>query len=109
VYINQGKVDEAIALYEESLSIQRSIGNQQGIAATLHAIANVYINQGKVDEAIALYEESLSIQRSIGNAHGDCKYISNVGTNNCSASARLWNGDRLSTAIRSHPSSHWFS
>jgi tetratricopeptide (TPR) repeat protein len=70
VYRNQGKVEEAIALYEESLAIERSIGNQQGIAATLHAIANVYSNQGKVEEAIALYEESLAIQRSIGNQQG---------------------------------------
>jgi len=43
----------AIALYEESLQIKRAIGNQQGIAATLHAIANVYVNQGNVDGAIA--------------------------------------------------------
>ena len=56
MYVNQGNVEEVIALYEESLQIERSIGNQQGIAATLHAIANVYINQGKVEEAIALYE-----------------------------------------------------
>jgi tetratricopeptide (TPR) repeat protein len=70
VYCNQGKVEEAIALYEESLTIKRSIGNQQGIAVTLHEIANVYRNQGKVDEALALYEESLTIKRSIGNVQG---------------------------------------
>jgi tetratricopeptide (TPR) repeat protein len=70
VYDDQGKVDEAIALYEESLVIERTIGDAHGIAATLHQIANVYINQGKVDEAIALYEESLAIKRSIGDAHG---------------------------------------
>ena len=67
---NQGNVDGAIALYEESLQIQRAIGNQQGIAATLHEIATVYRNQDNVDGAIALYEESLQIKRAIGNVQG---------------------------------------
>jgi tetratricopeptide (TPR) repeat protein len=47
-----------------------AIGNQQGIATTLHAIANVYRNQGNVEGAIALYEESLQIERAIGNQQG---------------------------------------
>jgi tetratricopeptide (TPR) repeat protein len=65
-----GAVDEAGFVNAFSRAIQRSIGNQKGITATLHAIANVYPNQGKVEESIALYEESLAIKRSIGNAHG---------------------------------------
>jgi tetratricopeptide (TPR) repeat protein len=66
----QGKVNEAIALYEQSLEIQRAIDNQQGIAATLHQMAGIYANQGKVNEAIALYEQSLEIQRAIDNQQG---------------------------------------
>jgi tetratricopeptide (TPR) repeat protein len=63
-------VNEAIALYEQSLEIKRAIEDQQGIAATLHCMAIIYANQGKVNEAIALYEQSLEIKRAIDNQQG---------------------------------------
>jgi tetratricopeptide (TPR) repeat protein len=56
--------------YPKSMERVAAIGNQQGIAATLHEIANVYRNQGNVEGAIALYEESLQIERAIGNQQG---------------------------------------
>ena len=63
-------MNEAIELYEQSLEIEKAIGNQQGIAATLHALANVYRGQGKVSEALELYEQFLEIQKAIGNQYG---------------------------------------
>ncbi|AFY34916.1 tetratricopeptide repeat protein [Calothrix sp. PCC 7507] len=66
----KGEVDEAIALFNQSLSINERIGNVEGKAATLHQLARIYANKGEVDEAIALFNQSLSINEHIGNVLG---------------------------------------
>jgi len=66
----QGQVEEAIALFQQSLEIKERIGNAQGKAATLHNIAKIKARQGQVEEAIALFQQSLEIEERIGNAHG---------------------------------------
>jgi tetratricopeptide (TPR) repeat protein len=48
-----GEVDEAIALFNQSLEIFERIGYFQGKAATLHQLAGIYAKKGEVDEAIA--------------------------------------------------------
>jgi len=70
VKAQQGQVDQAIALYQQSLEINERIGNVQGKAATLHEMAIVKAQQGQVDQAIALYQQSLEINERIGNVHG---------------------------------------
>ena len=44
--VQQGQVEEAIRLYQESLALKEQIGNVQGKAATLHCLAIIYANQG---------------------------------------------------------------
>jgi tetratricopeptide (TPR) repeat protein len=70
VKAQQGQVDQAIALYQQSLEIKERISNVQGKAATLHCMAIIYAEQGQVDQAIALYQQSLEIQENIGNVQG---------------------------------------
>ncbi|MEH2230909.1 MAG: tetratricopeptide repeat protein [Nostoc sp.] len=67
---NKGEVDEAIALYNQSLEITERIGNFQGKAVTLHCLGNIYANKGEWDKAIALYNQSLEITERIGNFQG---------------------------------------
>ncbi|MEH2173299.1 tetratricopeptide repeat protein [Nostoc sp.] len=67
---NKGDVDEAIALYNQSLKITERIGNFQGKALTLHCLGNIYANKGEWDKAIALYNQSLEITERIGNFQG---------------------------------------
>ena len=67
IYANTGKIEEAIAHYQQSLEINESIGDVQGQAATLHQLASIYANTGKIEEAIALYQQVLEINESIGN------------------------------------------
>ncbi len=62
---NQGDVEGAIALYQDSLAIKEQIGNVQGKAATLHQLAILKANQGDVEGAIALYQDSLAITEQI--------------------------------------------
>ncbi|WP_392535809.1 tetratricopeptide repeat protein [Nostoc sp. C117] len=57
IYANKGDVDEAIALYKESLEIYERIGNVQGKAVTLYELGRIYADKGEVDEAIALFNQ----------------------------------------------------
>jgi tetratricopeptide (TPR) repeat protein len=70
IYAQQGQVEEAIALYQQSIDIEEQIGNVQGKAATLHCMAIIYAQQGQVEEAIALYQQSIDIEEQIGNVQG---------------------------------------
>ncbi|MEM8641079.1 MAG: tetratricopeptide repeat protein [Cyanobacteria bacterium P01_G01_bin.54] len=67
IYANQGKVEAAIALYQQSLETTKKIGDVKTQAATLHQMAIIYANQGQVDEAIALYQQSLETTEKIGD------------------------------------------
>ena len=70
LYNDFGKIEEAIALYNQSLEITERIGDIQGKASTLHNLAGIYAKRGDVDEAIALYNQSLEITERIGNVQG---------------------------------------
>ncbi|KAM3098692.1 CHAT domain-containing protein, partial [Phormidesmis sp. 146-12] len=61
IYANQGQVEQAIELYQQSLQLFEQIGNVQGKAATLHQMAIIYANQGQVERAIELYQQSLQL------------------------------------------------
>ncbi|MCC5662576.1 tetratricopeptide repeat protein [Nostoc sp. CHAB 5784] len=76
---DKGDVDEAIALYNQSLEIDERIGDVQGKAATLNQLGIIYANKGEVDEAIAHYNQSLEIKERIGNVQGKAVTLSCLG------------------------------
>ncbi|WP_235526284.1 tetratricopeptide repeat protein [Nostoc piscinale] len=49
IYADKGEVDEAIALFNQSLEIFERIGDVRGKAATLHQLGMIYANKGEVD------------------------------------------------------------
>jgi tetratricopeptide (TPR) repeat protein len=49
IYANKGEVDEAIALFNQSLEISERIGYVEGKAATLYQLGILYANKGEVD------------------------------------------------------------
>ncbi|MBD0302848.1 MAG: tetratricopeptide repeat protein, partial [Tolypothrix sp. T3-bin4] len=65
-----GKIEEAIALYNQSLEIKERIGDVQGKAATLHCLAGIYAKRGEVEKGIALYNQSLEIKENIADVQG---------------------------------------
>ena len=75
---DKGKVDEALALFNQSLEINERIGNVQGKAATLHQLGILYANKGEVDKAIALYNRSLEITQRIGDVQTKAATLHNI-------------------------------
>ncbi|MEA5489894.1 MULTISPECIES: tetratricopeptide repeat protein [Pseudanabaena] len=78
IYAQQGQVDQAIDLYQQSLEIKERIGDVQGRAATLSQMGILLQNQGKVEEALALHQQSLELKESIGNLQGKATSLSQI-------------------------------
>ncbi|HEY9630431.1 MAG TPA: tetratricopeptide repeat protein [Coleofasciculaceae cyanobacterium] len=74
----QGQVNEAIALYQQSLTLFESIRDVQGKATSLNQMAGIYAQQGQVNEAIALYQQSLALHELIDNGQGKAMSLHNI-------------------------------
>jgi non-specific serine/threonine protein kinase len=59
-----------LALQEESLALRRELGDQQGIATSLHHLGLVAYSQGEYGRARALQEEALALFRELGDKRG---------------------------------------
>jgi tetratricopeptide (TPR) repeat protein len=57
----QGDLDDARRLYNESLEIKKRLGDQSGIALTLHELGRLAEEDGYNAEAAQLFREFLSI------------------------------------------------
>jgi tetratricopeptide (TPR) repeat protein len=75
----QGRYDEAVTMYQESLKIDEELGNRSGIANTLHQLGNVHYLQGRYDEAVTMYQESLKIEEELGNRSGIAGTLHQLG------------------------------
>jgi tetratricopeptide (TPR) repeat protein len=76
---NTGQIEEAIALYQQSLEINERIDNVQGKAVALHCLGELKANSGQIEEAIALYQQSLEIFERIGDAQGKAATLHGLG------------------------------
>ncbi len=75
----QGDFAGARALFEESLTIRRQLGDQQGIAGSLGNLGVVASGQSDFAGARALYEEGLSLFRQLGDQQGVANALNNLG------------------------------
>ncbi|MGC1199059.1 MAG: tetratricopeptide repeat protein [Geitlerinemataceae cyanobacterium] len=63
---NEIKFGEAIAKFEEALSIYQEIGEMAGVGNTFHQLGLVYNSLQDYDRALDYYQQALTIQRGIG-------------------------------------------
>ncbi|MDZ8236822.1 MAG: tetratricopeptide repeat protein [Nostoc sp. ChiQUE01a] len=77
--VDKGEVEQALALYNQSLEINERIGDVQTKPSTLNCLASIYADKGEVDQAIALYNQSLDINERIGNVQGKAATLHCLG------------------------------
>jgi tetratricopeptide (TPR) repeat protein len=63
----QGNLEDAYLLYQQSLDIAQKLGDLSGIASALHELGRLAQDQRDLDEARSLYQQSLDINRKLGN------------------------------------------
>ena len=76
----QGDYVAARALYEESQTIFRELGDKLGIAYSLNNLGNLAYVQGDYVAAHALTEECLTIRRELGDRNGIAYSLVNLGS-----------------------------
>jgi tetratricopeptide (TPR) repeat protein len=73
-----GRHSEALPLYEQSLAINREIGDKKQEGVTLNNISQIYSARGDYTTALTYLEQSLVISREIGNKAGEGATLNNI-------------------------------
>ena len=61
LYADQGEIDQAIALYQQSLELKEKIGDVRGKAMTLWWLGHIANGQGNSEQALIYLQESFDI------------------------------------------------
>jgi len=77
-YVDTEQPKRALALFEQTLSIAREIGDQDGEAISLNNVALAYHNMGHLEQALAMYEQALPIAREVGNRKEEATVLDNM-------------------------------
>jgi tetratricopeptide (TPR) repeat protein len=80
VYRAIGQLDQALALYEQALSIRREVGDRVGEAITLNNIGEVYKATGQPQRALEICEKALSLTRQGGDRAGEATVLYNMAS-----------------------------
>lgn len=65
-YKLQGRSEDALRNYQQSMEINTRLGKKRGVAANLSEISQVQARMGKPDLALASLKQALNLQREIG-------------------------------------------
>ncbi len=71
LYADKGEVDEAIALFNQSLEINERIGNVQDKAMTLWWLGDLAEQQGEYTKAISYLQPALEILQRLKSPHAE--------------------------------------
>ncbi|MEE9351383.1 MAG: tetratricopeptide repeat protein, partial [Thiotrichaceae bacterium] len=77
-YHHIGKYDEALPLYEQSLTIQQEVGDKSGEGTTLNNISQIYDARGDYETALDYLKQSLTIRQEIGDKSGEGTTLNNI-------------------------------
>ncbi|MBV9547361.1 MAG: tetratricopeptide repeat protein [Chloroflexi bacterium] len=75
----QGDYIEARALYSESLSIRRELGDLAATAWSLAQLGDVSHQEGDYVQAQSLFQESLEVLRGLNDRHGISQVLNKMG------------------------------
>jgi predicted ATPase/class 3 adenylate cyclase/Tfp pilus assembly protein PilF len=75
----RGSYEQAKALLEECLALQRKLGDEGGIAVVLKDLANIHSDEGDIASARSLYESSLSYWYKLAQPVGIHMTLNNLG------------------------------
>jgi len=76
---NQGDYSDAAALFENSLTLQKDLGNSDGVATCVVNLGNVALARGDYQRAESLFEEGLTLRRNAGDTRGEAVVLNNLG------------------------------
>ncbi len=75
-----GSFDEARVTCEEAIALQRRLGDESGLAASLTSLGVIYQFGGEYDRSEEAHAEGLAIRRRIGDESGVATSLSNLSS-----------------------------
>ncbi|MCW5821800.1 MAG: CHAT domain-containing protein [Cyanobacteria bacterium TGS_CYA1] len=72
-----GKLDEAIKLYEEAIAVCKELKKQEESAKIMPQLASIYIKLGNLPKAIEIYNNTREIAKSVKNI--ECEIVALTG------------------------------
>jgi non-specific serine/threonine protein kinase len=75
----RGDLAAAQARYEESLAVQRDLGNEEEVATGLLLLCDIIGRRGDADRALALAEEGLALARRVGRGTRVAEALIEIG------------------------------
>jgi predicted ATPase/DNA-binding SARP family transcriptional activator len=76
----QGDYVRATTLHEQSLALQRDLGDREGTAATLNNLGNIAVRIGDYAHAEALYKEALPLFKALEHDSAVATVLNNLGS-----------------------------
>jgi tetratricopeptide (TPR) repeat protein len=78
-YSGQGDHEQALAIFQEAITITEKKGIINEKAAAMRGIGAIHYYRGEYDEALDLWSFSLDIHKEAGDQAGEAKGLNNVG------------------------------
>lgn len=78
VIAQQGDIERALFLYQQSLEISERISDVRGKAITLHNMAGVIAEKGDIERALFLYQQTLELLESVGDFSNKSTTLNNI-------------------------------
>ena len=78
VFHETGRLDEALAAYENALDIAQAIDDLGNVGTCLENIAVVHTELGNIETALKMHERGLSIHRALGRRSAEARALSNL-------------------------------
>jgi tetratricopeptide (TPR) repeat protein len=75
----QGRLQEAVDVFQRALAIWQELGELKAVAETLNALGSLYLQQQLVREALGHFQSSLNIMRGLGDRQGEASAVANLG------------------------------
>jgi|GEM_PF-985057 tetratricopeptide (TPR) repeat protein len=75
-----GEYEKAISYHQQSLEINKAIGNQHSISTSLSNLGLCYYYLGEYEKAISYHQQSLEIDNEIGKQSGIAASLGNLGS-----------------------------
>jgi DNA-binding SARP family transcriptional activator/tetratricopeptide (TPR) repeat protein len=79
VWLELGKLDAALEIYQQTLHLQRDAGARDGEAHTLHRLGDAHHRRGMPEKAIDCYRDALRIRREIRHIRGQADTLAALG------------------------------
>ncbi|MFQ5980401.1 MAG: tetratricopeptide repeat protein [Candidatus Heimdallarchaeota archaeon] len=75
----KGHLNEALTLFQQSLSLSEEIDSKEDISDALNNIGNIFWQKGDLDRALEYYLQSLQLREEIGNKQKISGSLNNIG------------------------------